>query len=114
MLLCVLQDAAGVCLRLKVAQRLGILSCRGSRMAVLPAALDDKQPALEGVQVSCCASFHCNMESTSSYRKHVTLSMHTHEHHAGIHLENTGCNCSALMLMFVLLYVGGGLQPQQA
>jgi hypothetical protein len=41
-----------VALRLKVAQRLGILSCRGSRMAVLPAALDDKQPALEGVQVS--------------------------------------------------------------
>jgi hypothetical protein len=47
-----LQDAAGVALRLKVAQRLGILSCKGSRMAVLPAALDDKQPALEGVQVS--------------------------------------------------------------
>jgi hypothetical protein len=40
-----------VALRLKVAQRLGILSCRGSRMAVLPAALDDKLPALEGVQV---------------------------------------------------------------
>jgi hypothetical protein len=50
--MCALQDAAGVALRLKVAQRLGILSCRGSRMAVLPAALDDKQPALEGVQVS--------------------------------------------------------------
>ncbi|KAF6266084.1 hypothetical protein COO60DRAFT_642489 [Scenedesmus sp. NREL 46B-D3] len=50
-----LEDAAGVSLQLKVAQRLGILSCRGSRMAVLPAALDAKQPALEGVQVVDCS-----------------------------------------------------------
>lgn len=48
----VLQDEEAVLLRIKLAQKLGILSCSNCSLAALPAQFSADDQAVAGVQVS--------------------------------------------------------------